>query len=156
MTFAFIFSISLLRTQFSWFSLILKPFFLLSSIIFFSFTTGAYGQFMGAAVAETLGMVVFIPGELVRMRMMNDPGRYSSFIQASFTQTTIHVSSYTRILLLTYTYTRTALHVSTLLLYSGCAQNHPKRRRSYDVQAFSLKALLRLYSGSIKALSRLY
>jgi hypothetical protein len=109
-----------------------------------SFTTGSYGQFMGAAVAETLGMVVFIPGELVRMRMMNNPGRYSSFIQASFTQTAIYVSSYTRILLLTYIYTRTALHVSTLLLYSGCSQNHPKRRRWHDVQACSIKALLRL------------
>lgn len=43
---------------------------------------GAMGQILGATIAETLGMIVFIPGELVRMRMMNNPGRYSSFIQA--------------------------------------------------------------------------
>ena len=65
-----------------------------------SFTTGSYGQFMGAAVAETLGMVVFIPGELVRMRMMNNPGRYSSFIQASFTQTAIFWSLHRLLMLM--------------------------------------------------------
>ena len=44
---------------------------------------GAIGQFLGAAVAETLGEIVFVPGELVRIRMMSEPGRYSSFLQVS-------------------------------------------------------------------------
>ena len=34
---------------------------------------GAWGQVLGGSLAETLGLIVFIPGELVRMRMMNDP-----------------------------------------------------------------------------------
>lgn len=43
---------------------------------------GAWGQVLGASMAETLGLLVFIPGELVRMRMMNDPGLYKNFVQA--------------------------------------------------------------------------
>ncbi|EKX47094.1 hypothetical protein GUITHDRAFT_137702 [Guillardia theta CCMP2712] len=39
------------------------------------------GQTMGAAIAEIIGLTVFIPGELVRMRMMNNPGLYASFLQ---------------------------------------------------------------------------
>ena len=44
--------------------------------------SGSVGQFLGAALGETLGMIVFIPGELVRMRMMNSPGLYKNFLQA--------------------------------------------------------------------------
>ena len=44
---------------------------------------GASGQVLGATIAEILGMMVFIPGELVRMRMMNDPGLYRNFVQAA-------------------------------------------------------------------------
>jgi len=44
--------------------------------------SGPGGQLLGAALGETLGMIVFIPGELVRMRMMNSPGLYKNFLQA--------------------------------------------------------------------------
>ena len=42
----------------------------------------AAGQFVAGGLSDMIGMTIFIPGELVRMRMMHDPARYTSFFQA--------------------------------------------------------------------------
>ena len=39
------------------------------------------GPMIAAGISDMAGMAVYMPGELVRMRMMNDPSRYSSFFQ---------------------------------------------------------------------------
>jgi len=40
------------------------------------------GSVIGGSIAEVMGLLFFMPGELIRMRMMGNPGVYSSFLDA--------------------------------------------------------------------------
>ena len=44
--------------------------------------SGSTGAVVGGALAEFCGLLVFLPGELLRMRMMSNPGAYTSFVAA--------------------------------------------------------------------------
>ena len=51
------------------------------------------GQMVAGGLSDIIGMTVFMPGELVRMRMMSDPARFHHPLSAQFHSECIAVSS---------------------------------------------------------------